>query len=41
MSYNGGVFFGLCADYDAMPDIELLADDLRAEVASLSELVSV
>jgi len=41
MSYNGGVYFGLCADYDALPDVELLADDLRAEVASLSGLVAV
>jgi WS/DGAT/MGAT family acyltransferase len=39
MSYNGGVHFGLCADYDAMPDVELLADDLRDEFGALSQLV--
>jgi diacylglycerol O-acyltransferase len=39
MSYNGGVHFGLCSDYDALPDIELLADDLRAEVGALSQLL--
>ncbi len=32
MSYNGGLFFGLCADYDALPDVERLADDLQAAV---------
>jgi len=35
-SYDGGVFFGLNADRDAMPDVDVLADCL---VAALSELV--
>ena len=29
MSYNGQVNFGLTADYDAMEDLETLAEDLR------------
>jgi hypothetical protein len=37
MSYNGQLNFGLNADYDAMPDLEALADELRA---SIQELVS-
>jgi WS/DGAT/MGAT family acyltransferase len=35
ISYNGGMGFGLSSDYDALPDIELLADDLRESVAEL------
>jgi diacylglycerol O-acyltransferase / wax synthase len=38
MSYNGQLNFGLNADYDAMPDLEALADELRA---SIDELVAV
>jgi diacylglycerol O-acyltransferase / wax synthase len=38
MSYNGQLNFGLNADYDAMPDLEALADELRA---SIEELVAV
>jgi hypothetical protein len=37
MSYNGQLNFGLNADYDAMPDLEALADELRA---SIDELVA-
>jgi len=37
MSYNGGVNFGLTADYDATPDLDALADDLEASVAELVE----
>jgi hypothetical protein len=37
MSYNGRVNFGLTADYDAMPDLDLLADDLKASIAELGE----
>jgi diacylglycerol O-acyltransferase len=37
MSYNGQLNFGLNADYDALPDLEALADELRA---SIEELVS-
>jgi WS/DGAT/MGAT family acyltransferase len=35
MSYNGGVNFGITADYDATPDLEALADDLDASVAQM------
>jgi diacylglycerol O-acyltransferase len=38
MSYNGQLNFGLNADYDALPDLEALADELRA---SIEELVAV
>jgi WS/DGAT/MGAT family acyltransferase len=37
MSYDGQVNFGLIGDYDAMPDLEALADDLRESIAELSE----
>ncbi len=36
MSYDGEMNYGLIGDYDAMPDIESLADDIRA---SLDELL--
>ncbi len=36
MSYNGQLNFGLNADYDAMPDLETLADDLRAAIEELA-----
>jgi len=35
MSYDGALNFGLNADYDALPDLELLADDLRDAIAAL------
>jgi WS/DGAT/MGAT family acyltransferase len=37
MSYNGTVALSLIGDYDALPDIEDLADLVIAEVASLRE----
>src|SRR4051794_38679112 len=37
MSYNGQVNFGLTADYDAVPDLEALADDLRASIDEMRE----
>ncbi len=37
MSYDGQLNFGLNADYDALPDLEALADELRA---SIDELVA-
>jgi WS/DGAT/MGAT family acyltransferase len=40
MSYNGRIFFGLAADYDALPDLEVLADDVRESLRELSELVA-
>ena len=36
-SYNGGVFFGLNADRDAMPDVDVLGQSI---VESLAELAS-
>jgi diacylglycerol O-acyltransferase / wax synthase len=35
MSYNGQLNFGLNADYDALPDLEALADELRSSIAEL------
>jgi diacylglycerol O-acyltransferase / wax synthase len=35
MSYNGQLNFGLNADYDALPDLEVLADELRAAIDEL------
>jgi WS/DGAT/MGAT family acyltransferase len=36
MSYNGTINFGLNADYDALPDLEVLADELRSAIEELS-----
>jgi hypothetical protein len=36
MSYHGRLGFGLLGDYDAMPDIEDLGDDLERAVDALS-----
>jgi WS/DGAT/MGAT family acyltransferase len=41
MSYNGQLNFGLNADYDAVPDLESLADDLREAITELAELAGV
>jgi WS/DGAT/MGAT family acyltransferase len=38
MSYNGGLDFGLLGDYDALPDIDLIAEGIAA---SLQELLTV
>jgi diacylglycerol O-acyltransferase / wax synthase len=35
MSYNGTVDFGLLADYDAMPDVEYMADSIRKALDEL------
>ena len=35
MSYNGQVNFGLIGDYDTVPDLGVLADDLEAAIAEL------
>ncbi|HEX8073864.1 MAG TPA: wax ester/triacylglycerol synthase family O-acyltransferase [Thermoleophilaceae bacterium] len=35
MSYNGSLEFGLLADYDAMPDLDLMADALEESLAEL------
>jgi diacylglycerol O-acyltransferase len=36
MSYHGRLGFGLLADYDALPDLEDLASDLRAAIDDLA-----
>ena len=38
MSYNGQVNFGLTGDYDAMPDLDALADDLDASIKEMLEV---
>ncbi len=35
MSYNGGLDFGLLADYDAIPDLELITEGLAASLTEL------
>jgi len=41
MSYNGRLNFGLLGDYDAMSDIEDLADDLSAALKELAGVAGV
>jgi len=36
MSYNGQLNFGLSGDYDALTDLETLADELRASIEEMS-----
>jgi hypothetical protein len=35
MSYNGRLDYGLLGDYDAMPDIDIVADGIEASLAEL------
>jgi diacylglycerol O-acyltransferase len=35
MSYNGHLGFGLLGDYDALPELEAIADDMKWAIASL------
>jgi hypothetical protein len=37
MSYNGGVNFGLLADYDSLPDLDVIAEGIEESVAELLE----
>ena len=37
MSYNGGINFGLLADYDAIDDVEEIATGIEASIAELAE----
>jgi WS/DGAT/MGAT family acyltransferase len=37
MSYNGGIDYGLLGDYDALPDIDVLADGIDAALHELLE----
>ena len=42
-SYNGGVYYGLNADHDAMPDVDVLAaliDESLAELVAASEITA-
>lgn len=41
MSYDGHLGFGLLGDYDALPDIEAIADDLRWAIGSLARAAGV
>ena len=41
MSYDGQLNFGLNADYDALPDVELLAHDLIDSIAELADACGV
>jgi diacylglycerol O-acyltransferase / wax synthase len=41
MSYNGQLNFGLNADYDAVTDLERLADELRASIAELVDAAKI
>jgi hypothetical protein len=38
-SYDGGVFYGLNADREAMPDVDVLAESLQDALAELLESV--
>ena len=38
MSYDGGMNFGLLADYDALPDLDELTEGLEASLAELRDL---
>ena len=37
MSYNGGINFGLLADYDAIDDVDVIAEGIEASIAELLE----
>jgi hypothetical protein len=41
MSYNGKMNFGLVGDYDAMHDLDDLADDFRDSLAALADAAGV
>jgi diacylglycerol O-acyltransferase / wax synthase len=41
MSYDGHLGFGLLGDYDALPDLESIADDLRWAIGSLARAAGV
>jgi diacylglycerol O-acyltransferase / wax synthase len=38
MSYNGGVNFGLLADYDAMDDVDVIATGIEHAIGELVEV---
>ena len=37
MSYNGGINFGLLADYDSIDDVELIAEGIERSIAELAD----
>src|SRR5947209_9932014 len=39
MSYNGGIDYGLLGDFDALPDIDVIADGIDAALRELLETV--
>jgi WS/DGAT/MGAT family acyltransferase len=39
-SYNGGLVFGIVADYDACPDLEVLADGIRGALDTLKRIAA-
>ena len=41
MSYDGHLGFGLLGDYDALPELEAIADDLKWAIASLARAAGV
>jgi diacylglycerol O-acyltransferase / wax synthase len=41
LSYNGRLNFGLTGDYDAMPDLDELAVDLRAALSELADAAGI
>jgi diacylglycerol O-acyltransferase / wax synthase len=41
VSYNGRVGFGLTADYDAVPDLDVLATGIETSIAELLALAGV
>ena len=40
MSYDGELSFGLLGDYDALPDIDTIADGLRSSIAELTAIAA-
>ncbi len=38
MSYNGQMNFGLLGDFDALPDIDAISENIAAELATLVSL---
>jgi WS/DGAT/MGAT family acyltransferase len=41
MSYDGGLYFGLLSDFDAMPDLDETADDLATAIDALADAAGV
>ena len=41
MSYNGQLDFGLVSDYDALADLEAVADELRASIEEIAAIATV